>query len=422
MKILSLAVLVALTAPAITCAQEDEGTMSAAAYAATYAGHVTRDAAGNVVNAVADLGHNIAVPVKEKSKSVWGFLSDIGNKFEKSRAISSGDGVEINSKVYALALRQAERDNTPLTTLKKEREERQYNLKRALDETNRLTDLAKDYKEDAGKFQANIETTMVGIAESAKKLQGWDKAHQAKLEAFVSEHKKLGSLTADDGSARVGSHAVIAMNETWSELEDFIRKSPESARSAGLNTRMSAMSSLLQGAGERISDREQKIMAITAKINELSKIDESKANDEESMKRQMILGTLNNSVNNLIMSADFSKARSQMAFAHFKDIEASMKDKGVKSGDVKDTYKKNSAVLASQYNNTPFGVYVNGQIAKAMGSVCDIVNNQCKEGTNSSLFDFLDDSSRSNYKSIIPVPSDNERNGPGSAPRSTLSQ
>ena len=122
------------------------------------------------------------------------------------------------------------------------------------------------------------------------------------------------------------------------------------------------------------------------------------------------------------MSADFSKVRSQLAFSHFKDIEASMKEKGVKAGDVKDSYKKNSAALASQYNNTPFGVYVNGQIAKAMGSVCDIVNNQCKEGTNSSLFDFLDDSSRSNYKSLEVTPSENERNGPGSAPRSTLSQ
>lgn len=393
--------MVLLSFPVVTHSEDEEGTGSAISHATSYAADVTKDAAGNIANAMADMSHAVAVPTKEKSKSVWGFLSDVGNGFEKSRAVSNGDGVAINASVYSLALRQAERENLPLKTLQKERDERQYNLKRAQKETERLTELTKDYKDDANKFQSNISSSLVGIAESAKKMEGWDKAHQDKLDAFVAEHKKLGSLTATDGAARVGSHTMLAMNETWSDLEAFVKKSPEAAKSAGLSGRFKAMTTLLSGATERITDREQKMMAATAKLNELSRINEgSVASEEESMKRQMILGTLNNSVNNLITSADFSKVRAQLAFSHFGDIEKEMADKGVKTGDVKEQYKKNSTVLANQYNNTPFGVYVNGQIAKAMSTVCDMVNNQCKEGTNASLFDFLDDSSRINFKSV----------------------
>jgi hypothetical protein len=401
MKILPIALMVMMTVPGITHAEDEEGTASAISHSASYMADITKDAAGNMAGAVADLSHAVAVPTKEKAKSIWGYLSDVGNGYEKSRAVSNGDGVAINASVYSLALRQAERENLPLKSLQKERDERLYNLKRAQKESARLVELTNDYKDDATKFQSNISTTLVGIAESAKKLEGWDKAHQEKLNAFISEHKKLGSLTATDGAARAGSHAMLAMSETWSDLESFIKKSPDSAKATGLSGRLKAMSTLLSGATERIADREQKMLATTAKINELSKINESNvANEEESMKRQMILGSLNNSVNNLITSADFSKVRSQLAFSHFGEIEKEMEAKGVKAGDVKEQYKKNSTALASQYNNTPFGVYVNGQIAKAMGSVCDVVNNQCKEGTNASLFDFLDDSSRMNLKII----------------------
>ena len=403
MKILPAAMLMVLAIPTVTMAQE-EGTMSALGHAAGYTATIAKDTAGNMSNALADMGQAVAAPVKEKSKSIWGYLSDVGNGIEKSRAVSNGDGVAINASVYSIALRQAERENTTLKTLQKDREVRQSALQRAQKESQRLADLSKEYKEDAGKFQSNVMTTLVGIADSAKKMEGWDKAQQAKLDAFVSEHKKLGSLTAEDGAARLGTHAMLKMNETWSELETFMKKSPEAAKSAGLTTRLKAMSTLMVGASDRIAEKEQQILATTAKLNELSKVNESSvADDEAYMKRQMILGTLNNSVNNLINSADYSKVRSQLAFAHFSDVEKEMESKGVKAGDVKEQYKKNSTALAAQYNNTPFGVYVNGQIAKAMGSVCDLVSNQCKEGTNSSLFDFLDDSSRSNLKPSEPV-------------------
>jgi hypothetical protein len=398
MKLLPLAMIAAMTVPT-AFAGDDEGYMSATGYAAGYAGHVTSDVAGQVMNGAEDVGHAVAVPTKQAARSVWGFLSDIGNGMEKSKAIATGDGVNINASVYSLALRQAERDNSALNTLQKERDERQYNLKRAQEETERLKKLSSDYKEDASKFQSNINTTLVGIAEAAKKMDGWDKAHQANLDQLIEEHKKLGKLTAEDGKARIGSQTLVSMNKAWVDIEDFVKKSPDAAKAAGLDTRMKSMSSLLSGATDRMQEKEKQMMAATAKINELSKIDEKKvADDEASMKRQMILGTLNNSVNNLITSAEFSKVRSQLAFSHFKDIEASMAEKGVKAGDVKNLYKKNINTLASQYNNTPFGLYVNSQIAKAMGSVCELVNNQCKDGTNSALFDFLDDSSRFNFK------------------------
>ncbi len=396
-----------------TAAVAQEGNLSALTYSAQYGFDVAKDNAGEVNNAIGEAGHAIAVPTKQAARSVWGFISDVGDGIEKNKAISFGDGVLINTSVYSLALRQAERENTPLKTLQKDRDERQYRLKRAQAETERLNAIAKDYKEDASKFQSNIASTLDDIATTAKKLEGWDKAHQDKLDKFLQEHKKLGSLTAADGNSRVGSHSLVAMNETWTDLEDFIKKSPDSAKKIGLDTRLKTMKSLLSGASERIQDKENKLMAVTAKINELSKIDEKKvADDEASMKRQMILGTLNNSVNNLINQAEFSKVRSQLAFSHFDEIEKELMGKGLKKGDVKDEYKKNIQALANQYNNTPIGVYVNSQIAKAMGSVCDLVNNQCKEGLSSTLFNFLDDSSRFKFKNISPDESSTSKQTP----------
>ncbi|MGZ3787807.1 MAG: hypothetical protein ACXVLQ_04750 [Bacteriovorax sp.] len=403
MKLLPIAIAIAAVTP---MARAEEDTLSAASHAVEYAAHVTEDKAGEFSNGVEDVGHAIAVPTKEAAHSAWGFLQDVGDGIEKNRAISSGDGLAINTSVYSLALRQAEKENTPLTTLQKERDERQYRLKRAQEETDRLNGIAKDYKEDAKNFQSNISSTLTGIAKAAKKLEGWDKAHQAKLDKFLEEHKKLGSLTAEDGNARMGDHTILSLNEAWVDLEDAIKKSPTSAKKLGLDGRLKAMDSLLSGATARIQEKENQIMESTAKINELSKVDEKQvANDEASMKRQMILGTLNNSVNNLINQAEFSKARSQLAFSHFGEIERELASSGVQSGDVKNQYKKNANALAAQYNNTPIGVYVNSQISKAMSSVCELVNNQCKDGMNASLFDFLDDTSRFKFKS----PSDDSK-------------
>jgi hypothetical protein len=386
-------------AASMAMAHAEEGTMDAVSHSAGYAYNVTADNAGELGNGIQDIAHSIAVPAKTAAKSAWGFLSDVGNGIEKRKAISSGDGLVINTSVYSLALRQAERENLPLKMLQKDRDERQYQMKRAIEETDRLNKLAKDYKEDAGNFQKNISSSLTGIAETAKKLEGWDKAHQQKLDKLLEEHKKLGSLTAEDGKARTGSHTMVSLNETWSDLETFIKKSPDSAKKIGLDTRLKAMNSLLSGATERITNKENQIMASTAKINELSKFDEKAiAEDEKSMQRRMVLGTLNNSVNNIITQAEFSKVRSQLAFSHFSEIEKELAEKGVLAKDVKNMYKKNAIALADQYNNTPFGVYVNTQIAKALGSVCELMANQCKEGNNAALFDFLDDTSRFNFK------------------------
>jgi hypothetical protein len=399
MKLLPLAIVLVVMAP---MAHTEEGYVDAAADAASYGGTIIKETAGDVGNTLEDAGHSFAGTTGKAAEAVGGFFSDVGDGFEKNRAIASGDGVSLNASVYSLALRQAGKDNLPLKTLQDGRDDRQYKLKRALEETDRLKGLASDYKTDASNFQSNIADTLKGIAKDAKKLKGWDKAHQVKLDKLLEEHKKLGSLTAADGSARVGSHTMVSFKEAWVDLEDAIRKSPTSASKAGLGLRLGAMSSLLSGATERIQGKENEIMATTAKINEYSKVDEkSEANDEASMKRQMILGTLNNSVNNLINQAEFSKARSQLAFSHFGEIEKALNGKGLQAGDVKNQYKKNINALTTQYNNTPIGVYINSQISKAMGSVCDLVNNQCKEGLNASIFNYLDDSGRTQYKTQI---------------------
>lgn len=397
MKLIPIAVLMTIASP---LANSQEDTLSAMGHSGRYATHIATDKAGELANGIEDAGHAVAVPTKEAARSFWGFLSDVGNGMEKTKAIATGDGLTINTSVYSILLRQAERDNSPLKMLQKERDERQYRLKRAADETDRLNKLSKEYKDDAVKFQSNIATTLTGIADTAKKLEGWDKTHQDNLNKLIEEHKKLGSLTAGDGKARMGSHTMVSLNEGWTDLEDFIKKSPDSAKKIGLDTRLSSMKSLLAGASDRIQDKENQIMASTAKINEYAKVDEKLvASDEATMKRQMVLGTLNNSVNNLINQAEYSKNRAQLAFTHFNDIGKELAEKGVNAKDVKAAYKKNINSITTQYNETPIGIYVNSQIAKAMGSVCDLVANQCKEGSNAFLFDFLDDSSRFKFKS-----------------------
>jgi hypothetical protein len=374
---------------------EEEGTWTATKYAGSYSGTVISDNAGAASGAIQDMAHAAYVPTKEAASSAWGYIVDVKDGVVKRSAIANGDGVSINASVYALSLRQAERENTDLKTLQKDREKRQYDLKRATEETARLEKLATEYKDAASKFQSNISATVDGIADSAKKLEGWDKAHQEKLDKLLADHKKLGSLTADDGKARTGEHTLVSMKESLSDLETFIKKSPDSAAKAGLTARLNTMSSLMEGAQSRLAEKEDQMRASTAKINELSKIDETQvAQSEQQMQRRMILGTLN--------QGEFSKVRSQLAFSHFKEIEKEMAAKGVKEGDVKKAYRGHAKEIAEQYNNTPMGLYVNGQIAKAMGTVCELVNNQCKEGSNAALFDFLDDTSRGNFKITTP--------------------
>lgn len=380
-----------------------EGTWTATKYGAAYAGTVIADNAGEAMGAVQDAAHAAYVPTREAAGSAWGYVLDVKDGMVKRSAISNGDGVAINASVYAMSLRQAERENKDLKQLQKDREKRQYDLKRATEETERLQKLATEYVDLASKFQSNISETLNGIAESAQKLEGFDKAHQDRLQQILDQHKKLGALTAEDGKSRVGQQALVSMKEALVDLEDFARKSPEAAAKAGLTMRLAAMSSMLEGAQERFTEKEDQIEKAQKKINELSAVDESKvALTEQDMQRNMILGSLNNSVSNLITNGEFSRVRSQLAFSHFNEIEKEMKEKGVKAGDVKKAYKDHMKELADQYNNTPLGVFVNGQIAKAMGTVCEFVNNQCKDGTNNQLFDFLDDTSRGKFKIVMP--------------------
>ena len=361
----------------------EEGYGSAIGSAASYSGTIIKDNVGEAVK-----------PTKGFLQSVWGYLADAGNGIEKQKALMSGDGVAINASVYSLALREAERRNEPLKKMKQSQEE-----------AKRLEGLARDYQEDARNFGSNISATLEELAQTAKKLDGWDKKKQDKLASLLQEHKKLGEQTATDGKARMGSHTIVSLSETFAELETAIMSSPDKAQSLGLSGRLGSMKSLLDGARTRLSTKEEQIMAATRTLNELEK--EFGAGPEE-MQRRMVLGTLNNAVNNLITQAEFSKNRAQLAFSHFSDIEKELASKGIKGGDVKKYYRddKNLKALTDSYNDTPMGVYVNSQISKAMGSVCELVNNQCKDGTNANLFNFLDDSGRSIFKDRITTPTD----------------
>ncbi len=383
MKFIPL-VLVLATVSFPILADEERGYGDAIGSAASYSGTIVKD----------NVGGAVVKPTKSFLQTIWGYVSDAGNGLEKQKALMSGDGVAINASVYSLALRDAERKNEPLKKMKQLQEE-----------SKRLEGLARDYQKDASNFGNNIGATLQDIAQTAKKLEGWDQKKQEKLAALLAEHKKLGEKTASDGDPRIASQTIVSLSETFAELETAIMKSPDKAQSIGLGGRLGAMKSLLAGASARLSEKESQIMAATKTLNDLER--ENGATPEE-MQRKMVLGTLNNAVNNLITQAEFSKNRAQLAFSHFSEIEKELAEKGVKAGDVKKFYRddKNLKALTDSYNDTPMGVYVNSQISKAMGSVCELVNNQCKDGTNSDLFKFLDDSSRQIYKDKVSVPAD----------------
>ncbi|NOT80599.1 MAG: hypothetical protein HOP07_16550 [Bacteriovoracaceae bacterium] len=404
MKFLPI-VLILSTISAPVFSQEGYGT--AAHSALKYSGNIISDNAGDISNSVQDATRAVAKPTKSFLASIWGYISDAGNGIEKQKALATGDGVAINASVYSLALREAERKNEPLNQLKSKRDDTQYALKRSQDEAKRLEELAKAYKEDANNFGRNINTTLQEIASTATRLEGWDKQKQVKLSKLLDEHKKLGEETAKDGDARHASHTLTSLSETFAELETAVLKSPDQAQSIGLGGRLGAMKSLLQGAATRMGEKETQMLQSTRRLNELAQIDDKAlAASQEDMQRKMVLGTLNNAVNNLITQAEYSKNRAQIAFSHFDDIEKELGVKGVKPGDLKKHYRddKNLLALTNTYNNSPIGVYVNSQISKALGSVCELVNNQCKDGTNTNLFNFLDDSSRSIFKDRLITP------------------
>lgn len=385
--------IIALTLVPTSYAEENK--IGSLATTARYAGHVLRDNAGELANSAAAAYQVVASPAKEVAHSAWGFLSDVGNGWQKNLAIVNGNGVELNAKVYALALREAERQNKDFKTLQSDRDKRQRDLKRAREEAIRLEKLSTDYKTDAANLQTNINATLVEIATNAQKLEAWSPEHQEKLNAFIEENKALGAATAKDGQSRSGAHALAGMSNAWASLEDAIAKTNDIALKKVFATKYAAMKSFLSGANERIQDREAKIQESMSTINELSRINENDVSDsEESMKRQMILGTLNTSVGNLINNAEFSKVRSQLAFSHFSDIEKQLSAKGVKTGEVKAAYIANQEALAAQYNETPMGIYVNGQINKAMSLVCEMVANQCKENAQTNLLKIINSAAR----------------------------
>ncbi len=404
-------VLATISFPTFASAGEDEGYMSATGYAGSYTGTVIQDNAGEAVNSVAGATRAVVKPTKSFLQTIWGYLSDAGNGIEKQKALVTGDAVAINASVYSMALRDAERKNEPLKKMKASKEERDESRELSIKEAKRLEDLARDYQLDATNFGKSISATLSDIAENATKLKGWDKKKQDKLAVLLAEHKKLGEATALDGKARIASHTTTSLAEMFAELETAVMSSPDQASSIGLSGRMGSMKSLLAGATKRLSDKEEQMLKVTRTLNELAQVDEKKlAATQEDMQRKMVLGTLNNAVNNLITQAEYSKNRAQLAFSHFADIEKELGVKGIKAGDLKKHYRddKNLKALTDSYNDSPIGVYVNSQISKAMGSVCELVNNQCKDGTNSNLFNFLDDSGRTIFKDRITTPVDGE--------------
>ncbi|MBY0414055.1 MAG: hypothetical protein K2Q18_07810, partial [Bdellovibrionales bacterium] len=341
MKILPLAVLVALSVPNVILAEDGDEPNGAIVTNVNYAKTVAKDNYKAAMNSLQDLGHKVYTKTAGFFDALGDSVSDVTDSFQTSRAISNGDGVEINARVYSLALRKAENAEGGVKQLKKDQQEREYSLKQAKKEVDGLADLSKDYKKVATDSAYNVGDALVGIAEQTQKLKGWDEAHQKKMDEFVKQHKELGKLTAEDGAGRVGEQMLLSMKESWTSLGDFIKKSPDAAKAAGLEVKFNNMSSVLVKSITRMTEKEGQILTSMGKINTLSKAIEAGAIDEESLQRQTILGTLNNSVNNLITSAEFSKARSQLAFSKFSEIEDSMKKKGVKAGDAKEAYKKN---------------------------------------------------------------------------------
>jgi chromosome segregation ATPase len=349
-----------------------------------------------------DVTGAITRPIKSFSETIWGFIADTKDKMGMRAAEMTGDAVSISASNYSLALREAERKNEPLKKLKSSQEE-----------AKQLEDLAGEYKKDIEKFEKDIDATLQLVAQDAKAIKGRDQKKQEKLEKLLAERKKLGQKTAIDGDPRHGGHVLLSLSETFSELEMDIMNVPDRAKSIALGKRLEKMKTLLEGATVNLSETQKKMLVVTNRINELAKDENGLPTTPEVMQRRMILGTLNNSVSNLITQAEFSKNRAQLAFSHFADLEKELASKGVKAGDVKKYYRdeKNLKALTDSYNDTPIGVYINSQISKAMGSVCELVNNQCKDGTNSNLFNFLDDSGRAIFKDRVSEPLDDQTNG-----------
>ena len=207
------------------------------------------------------------VPTERTAKSTWGFLSDIGNGFEKRRAIMAGDGVAVSASVYAMALRQAERDNKDLKKLEKDRKEQEIKSKRVLEESARLAKVGKEYEEDAVKLQSNVSAALSEIAQTAVNLPGWTPAHQENLNKLLAENNKLGALKSSDGNDRIGTHALLSLKTAWVDLESFIKKNPDAAKKIGLDGKLKTMSSLLSGASQKIEEKEKSVCISTELVN-----------------------------------------------------------------------------------------------------------------------------------------------------------
>lgn len=367
-----------------------------------YNATVLRQAGGDFLNAADDAAYNyLYKPGREVARNVGGFFSDVIDGSAKRMAVANGDAVSVNANAYLLTLRKEERENQELNKTASALEEQSRVYKKSEKEVERLKSLAEEYKVNAKEFQQNLGGAVKDLAETTQKIEGLSAAQKDQIAGFLKAHQELGKETAKSGDPKYLDHFAVSMSEMLSTLGTAVKGSQLGAQKKTLEGRIERMRDYMQSAATKFKQKELEITDATEKVNssrsQLAKL----STDEQQLRREQVLSSLNNSVVGIINNAEFSKIRSQLAFAHFDDIAKELKDKGLNSKDVKKAYKERLSDITKQYNETPIGLYVNGQISKAMGSVCDLVANQCKDAADNKFFDFMDDSSRKSLKPTL---------------------
>jgi len=331
----------------------------------------------------------------------------------------SSDPVKLAGALYSQELRAAKKANPEADKSADARVKR----KQDYDELQRLskildTSMGK-YDDILNKSKTDSDLTLTQVFNQANSMKISDQASKEALKKAADDHAKLGALTAKDSDPRTFSQLSVSMKSNLQRFGAWLSSIPESAEKTILEKKLKLALSNASDSQEKLDALNTEILGVTNKMGQIENFDEKGALDNEfNLRRAMALSSLQNSVSNLVTHNDYKKSRLQLAFANFSDMEKEMMGKGVLAGDVKATYKNNIKKIAEQYNNTPIGLYVNDQIAKAISSVCDLVQNQCAEGSRGRVFDFLNDTSRDILKKneVTPDSKNNNQSGASSIP------
>ena len=371
MKLASVSVFI-LLGLSFAQAQDQSGT-------GTYNAAKINGAAARVVIAADETMNDISNAAQRGQTEFLSFMNGLSIGARLKTQEISGQTAAMAATLYAQELKKLSDAETEKSNQSKQAlRQRENALKNIASLESSLAKHQKANEELKEKANAAMDEFLTAVEKRAEK----NKELKDKIQEIRLQREKLKN------EKDTGKIAILK-----SKLNEGIASLSQKTGSFFSGIRTSLLKQEYNNMARLVDNSQVEMDSITNEIADLAKvitnppIEETVASPDEKSKLAMM-----NAISNFLTNAEFAKMRADMAMTNFNDIDAALEKQGLKDAKSKDNFADQSDKIIEQYNNTPMGLYVTKQIARAMSGVCELVANQCKDGTSSDLFKFLNDS------------------------------